>query len=104
MTQPIRHPLLVDAGVEHGFGIRGWAGPPELQRPVQVHGCAVVHCSETRDVREISADAVACRTPGLAVAVVTADCLPILACSEDGSAVAAIHAGWRGQAARVNDV
>jgi len=42
-----------------------------------------------------------CREPGLAIGVVTADCLPILACSEDGSAVAAIHAGWRGLAAGV---
>jgi hypothetical protein len=29
-------------------------------------------------------------------AVLTADCLPILLCSNDGTEVAAIHAGWRG--------
>ena len=39
--------------------------------------------------------------PGVAVAVVTADCVPILACSEDGALVAAIHAGWRGLACGV---
>ena len=31
----------------------------------------------------------------------TADCVPVLACSDDGLAVAAIHAGWRGLAAGV---
>jgi YfiH family protein len=35
--------------------------------------------------------------------VLTADCLPILLCAKDGSAVAAVHAGWRGLANGVVD-
>ena len=39
--------------------------------------------------------------PGLACAVLTADCLPVLLCDAAGSAVAALHAGWRGLAAGI---
>lgn len=47
------------------------------------------------------ADAVLGRAPGSSVGIVTADCVPILAAAVDGSAVVAIHAGWRGLAVGV---
>ena len=34
--------------------------------------------------------------PGVVCAIMTADCLPLLVCSSDGTEIAAIHAGWRG--------
>jgi len=40
-------------------------------------------------------------TPGSVLAILTADCLPVLLCADDGSEVAAAHAGWRGLAAGV---
>jgi YfiH family protein len=47
-------------------------------------------------VRARSADALVCRLMNRAVGVRTADCAPILLAIDDGSAVAAVHAGWRG--------
>lgn len=50
---------------------------------------------------EPSADASVTSTPGHVLAILTADCLPVLLCADDGSEVAAAHAGWRGLAAGV---
>lgn len=46
-----------------------------------------------------TADAAIAHAAGVVLAILTADCLPLLACADDGSEVAAIHAGWRGLAA-----
>ena len=46
-----------------------------------------------------TADGVLTRTPGLALRIATADCVPVLLVSTH--AVAAVHAGWRGLVAGV---
>jgi YfiH family protein len=98
---PIVHPGLAARGVEHGFGVRGWRGPEGLVRPRQVHGVAVAWAGADRAVEPETADAVLAEAGGPPVAVVTADCVPILVGAEGGRRVAAIHAGWRGLAAGV---
>lgn len=65
----------------------------------QVHGNRVVHAQAF--AQPPRADASYTDQAGTVLAVLTADCLPLLACSTDGLQVAAIHAGWRGLLAGV---
>lgn len=68
----------------------------------QVHGTAVHRPSGAGPGPvEPEADAAVSDLPGVVLAVLTADCLPVLLCSARGDEVAAAHAGWRGLAAGV---
>lgn len=67
--------------------------------PRQVHGSAVLGVEAsaiTEDVARAAADAIIADGPGLACAVRTADCVPILMADRETRRVAAVHAGWRG--------
>lgn len=61
----------------------------------QVHGTDVVSVRPNGPLRP-QADASVTRDHGVVCTVLTADCLPVLFCSRDGSQVGAAHAGWRG--------
>jgi len=60
----------------------------------QIHGATAIDATHA-DCAPV-ADASFSRHPEAVCVVMTADCLPILLCDQDGSVVAAIHAGWRG--------
>lgn len=71
----------------------------------QVHGCAVVNV-DARNAAALRAlppraDAAVVSAPRIAVAVRTADCLPVLFADRAGSVLGVAHAGWRGLAAGV---
>lgn len=65
----------------------------------QVHGTRVIVAAPR--LPEPQADAAVAREPDTVLAILSADCLPVLLCSRDGREVAAAHAGWRGLAAGV---
>jgi YfiH family protein len=69
--------------------------PSEPHWLEQVHGCAVADV-ESDAAAPVCADAAFSQTRGQVCAVLTADCLPVLLCDARGTAVAAVHAGWRG--------
>lgn len=60
----------------------------------QVHGTKVVDAANIPP--EAEADAAFTHERDVVCAVLTADCLPVLLCDLDGSAVGIAHAGWRG--------
>lgn len=65
----------------------------------QMHGKQVVRAAPTSAPPR--ADGAYAIEPGQVCVVMTADCLPVLLASRDGTRVAAAHAGWRGLAAGV---
>ncbi|KGJ89196.1 peptidoglycan editing factor PgeF [Colwellia psychrerythraea] len=72
----------------------------EIQWLEQVHGNEVVEVT-TVDELAITADASITRQKNIALAIMTADCLPILLSHKDGTEIAAIHGGWRSLAANI---
>ena len=95
--------LLTGVGVEHGFGtlLSGDARVSGLVTARQVHGTTLSRVPGS--ISRPEADALWSDEPGVAVGVVTADCVPLLLVSVGRPAVAAIHAGWRGSAARIGE-
>ena len=104
-----RSPVLDALDIPHGFGTRqgddkAIAKAIDLSDRAwvtvhQVHGHAV-HYEDHEPLTDrqprCDADAVVLKRPDAVTRVVTADCVPVLLAATDGSAVAAVHAGWRG--------
>lgn len=68
----------------------------------QVHSGTVQEIDDTSAAGDpVEGDASLTALEGAALGVQTADCIPILVTDSDARCVAAIHAGWRGTAARI---
>ena len=80
--------------------------PAEPRWMEQVHGVQCLHLgsaapSPASQSALPQGDAAVTRDAGVVCAVLSADCLPVLLCACDGSAVGVAHAGWRGLAGGV---
>jgi len=70
----------------------------------QVHGNRCVILDETTDLAaRPEADALATRTSGIILGILTADCVPVLFADRDAGVIGAAHAGWKGALAGVTD-
>lgn len=67
----------------------------------QVHSADVLPVEAPFEDARPHADGLVTATPGLALAVLTADCLPVLFADARAGVVGAAHAGWRGAKAGV---
>ena len=103
MSAAFRTPGWRFSGVEHGFAPRDApvASHLRLVRVRQVHGADLLIADDTTPALAGVADGLLTATPGTAVAIATADCVPILLAAPDARVVAAVHAGWRGSLADI---
>lgn len=113
MSPMLSSGLLADAGFRHAFLGRRRGGTPaavlgvpagRIYRLRQVHGSRCRRLAGDEDAAAVAGekgDALISRAEGVACAVQTADCVPLLLADRHGGAVAAVHAGWRGTVAGV---
>jgi YfiH family protein len=85
----------------HGFGGRDSVYPHGITTLHQIHSDIVLEATEPGKDRFADGDALISHEPGVLVGIRTADCVPILIADSRNHAVAAVHAGWRGSAARI---
>ena len=101
----------VFAGLNCGFGSSDQADCVEINRTrvanamgVSPENLVTVNQTHSPDVVEVTgpildtptADALVTRVPGVAIAVLTADCQPVLFADANAGVVGAAHAGWKG--------
>jgi hypothetical protein len=109
--------------IKHGFYTRAWGNnglfnQADLEQnlrnrsviaanlgvePAQFLSCKQIHCPDVVTVTKHwdmadrpTADAMVTRERGIALGILTADCVPLLLCDPAARVIGAAHAGWRG--------
>ena len=80
--------------------VNGDGSPWPLAQVRQIHSAIVQHVNDV-SAHAPAGDGMITATPGLLLAIKTADCVPVLVADVKRRVVGAFHAGWRGTAARV---
>lgn len=78
----------------------GRAEPLPLVTLRQIHS-DLIHAVSAVPKEQLVGDGMITNTPGLVLAVQTADCLPVIVVDPKKKAVGVFHAGWRGTLARI---
>ena len=74
----------------------------QLYFPSQVHKTRIVNVTRQTSKDELmETDALITSEVGLCIAVMSADCVPILLYDEKNKAAGAVHSGWKGTVARI---
>jgi hypothetical protein len=89
-----------EAIAENRERVRQAVGASHLISCYQVHSPTVITVTEPWDKRP-EADAMVTNKPGLALCILTADCVPILFADPKANVIGAAHAGWKGALAGV---
>lgn len=66
----------------------------------QIHS-DLIHCVLQIPEAPLAGDGLVTRTPGLLLAILTADCLPVILADTKRRAIGVFHAGWRGTVKRI---
>lgn len=75
--------------------------PEALLSPYQVHGGEAVLVRPSGPQSRPRCDALVTDEAGIALAILTADCAPVLLADEEAGVIGAAHAGWKGLLAGV---
>ena len=86
-----RRAMLLDA-------ISAYASIEDIHWLNQIHGDTVLDIdTDTPSLQAVSADALITKSPNQALAIMTADCVPVAIFGQDvDDGIACIHAGWQG--------
>lgn len=66
----------------------------------QIHS-DLIHVVRSAEPARLTGDGLITNLPGVALAIMAADCLPVLLVDKKNKAVGAFHAGWRGTVQRI---
>jgi YfiH family protein len=93
---------LSDVSAERLRSLAASVGAADVAMAKQVHGRAVIVVRDGRPAPEVQpeGDVLVSSSAEAAIAVRVADCVPLLMADRARGVVAAVHAGWRGTAAR----
>ncbi len=75
--------------------IRNALGVKHLQLLNQVHGDDIYYTPEDLSINQPKADASCTDKQNVALGILTADCVPVLLASGDGTVIGAAHCGWK---------